>query len=65
MKRESLLRRLERLEGVDPSEAGTVLVISSVPEEDMPGSDYRHWLEQSLAQLSGRIVYFMAVAPSP
>jgi hypothetical protein len=58
MRLEALLRRLEKLEAVDPTEAGTVLVISSVPEEEMPTGNYRNWIESGLADITGRVVHF-------
>ena len=55
---EALLRRIEKLEAVDRTEAGTVLVISSVPEEEMPTTNYRNWIDRGLADIAGRVVHF-------
>jgi hypothetical protein len=64
--RPELRRRLERLEAVDSTEAATVFIVSSVPEDEMPSdSNYRRWIDRGHADMTGRVVHFHGGQPEP
>jgi len=66
MSRQDLMRRVLRLEAAEPFDRQATYIMSSVPEGEMPAdSNYRRWVQDGLAELNGRVVYFHGGHPEP